>query len=54
MESWLGYPQDDEMLPSLIFEQVAAETSIVHVLFVLYMDTDAPDRQAYADEDLQK
>lgn len=42
------------MLPTLIYEQVAAETSIVHVLFVLYMDTDAPDRQAYADEDLQK
>ena len=40
------------MLPTLIYEQVAAETSIVHVLFVL--DTDAPDRQAYADEDLQK
>ena len=54
LDSSLGYPQDDEMLPTLIYEQVAAETSIVHVLFVLYMDTDAPERQSYADEDLQK
>ena len=41
-------------MPTLIYEQVAAETSIVHVLFVLYMDAEAPDRQSYANEDLLK
>ena len=50
----LGYPKEDELLPTLIYEQVAVETSIVHVLFVLYMDSQAPDRQEYANNDLLK
>ena len=49
----LGYPKE-ELLPTLIYEQVAIEKSIVHVLFVLYMDTECPDRQEYANDDLLK
>lgn len=50
----LGYPKDDAMLPTLIYEQVAIEKSIVHVLFVLYMDEANADRQEYANNDLLK
>lgn len=50
----LGFPKEGELLPTLIYEQVAVETSIVHVLFVLYMDTECPDRQEYASNDLLK
>lgn len=52
MEKKLGFPKEGDMLPTLIYEQVAVETSIVHVLFVLYMDDAAPERQAYANKDL--
>ena len=50
----LGYPKDDDLLPTLIYEQVATEKSIIHVLFVLYMDESCPDRQEYANNDLLK
>ena len=52
MEKKLGFPKEGDMLPTLIYEQVAVETSIVHVLFVLYMDDAAPERQEYANKDL--
>ena len=45
---------NDELLPTLIYEQVAIEKSIIHVLFVLYMDAAAADRQEYANNDLLK
>lgn len=52
LEKKLGFPKEGEMLPTLIYEQVAVETSIIHVLFVLYMDDAAPERQEYANKDL--
>ena len=52
MEKKLGFPKEGDMLPTLIYEQVAVETSIIHVLFVLYMDEKAPERHEYANADL--